>query len=67
MPCFLSQSLNEIKAEDSDAGNVKNTWCKGRMKQVVQFRNEWPDWKIENGCMYHPQLDQLGKVISGSW
>jgi hypothetical protein len=58
--------LNEINAEDLDFGNVKNSWCKGRMKQVEQFHNECPDWKIENGRMYHLRLDQLGKVISGT-
>jgi hypothetical protein len=54
--------LKEVKAEEI-LGKLRTL---GIWDGCNRFPDKWPDWKVENGRMYHLRLDQLGKVIPGT-
>jgi hypothetical protein len=60
-------------SKDTEAGlamievaDTRDSWYLRRLEQVKDCPQKWPDWKVDDGRLYHLRLDQLNKMINQS-
>ena len=57
--------VGSLELDPASFQNSRDVWFRKKYEQVEKAPDKWPDWRIENGRLFHLRLNQLGEVVQG--